>query len=390
MSSTRIKAIQLVAVGMLFGFSTATAQNNLVENPGFDETEKKVRKGVGEIELATGWYSPDEENPADLFSGDVKKEYGQPENIKGYQLPESGSNYAGIRVWQDRGSEPITYIQTKLKDELIEGKKYCISFKVSLADLSKYGNANIGANISAKKPRSRDLEDFEVKANIQHSKKKVFKDTYLWETICSIYEAKGDERYLTIGGFVNPETMDEKEETERLRLSAQFRGQRQTSDSYFFIEDVSVINMEELESCICEEGDADSQMDVVYSEQVGETDEDIEPSTAIEAITVYFDENSDVIKSNDDLNEVVNLMINNPELKLTVIGHTDKGEEMNSSENLSKKRAEAVVAYLKEMGVMNEKIEMKAMKDQDMVNESGSKMGKAKNRRVQFEVMVIE
>jgi outer membrane protein OmpA-like peptidoglycan-associated protein len=362
------------------------AQNNLVENPSFEQTEKKVKKGVGEIYLATGWYSPDEEKPADLFAETVKKEYSQPENVKGYQLPATGQNYAGIRVWVDRGSDPIHYIQTKLKDKLIAGKSYCVSFKVSLADLSKFGNANIGANISAKKPRSRDLDSYEVKANIHHSKKRVFKDQYLWETICSVYKAEGDERYLTIGGFANPEMINEKKETVRLRMSSQFRGQRQTSDTYFFIDDVSVVNMEEIDACNCEEGESGDEMEVVYSESVGETDEDTDISTKIELRTIYFDENSAEYSNKDVLVDMLQTLIANQEINITVVGHSDKGEELNSTGNISQERAKAVKAYLVENGIEESRVSIKAMKDMDRVDESGTQKGKAKNRRVTFEV----
>ncbi|MAX79627.1 MAG: hypothetical protein CL843_05570 [Crocinitomicaceae bacterium] len=367
-------------------FTSAMAQNNLVPNPGFDETEKKVKGGQGEISLATGWYSPDEEKQADLFSETVKKEYGQPENIKGYQMPESGSNYAGIRVWVGRGSDPITYIQAKLNDKLIAGKSYCVSFKVSLADLSKYGNAHIGAYISAKKPRSRDLESGEVKPNIQHSTKRIYKDTYMWETVCSVFKAQGGESYITIGGFVTPEAVNEKTETERLKMSSQFRGQRQTEDSYFFIEDVSVINLEEIGSCDCEAGESGNEMEVVYSENVGETDGDVDPSQTIELMKVYFDEGVEEPVSTEELDEVVNLMINNQGLQLTVIGHTDKKEELSTTVNLSEQRAKKIKAYLVENGVEDTRVSTKAMKANSVVDESGTKMGMAKNRRVEFEV----
>lgn len=362
------------------------AQNNLVPNPSFEQTEKKVKKGVGEITLATGWYSPNEEQPADLFSSTVKKEYSQPENVKGYQLPADGENYAGIRVWVDRGSDPITYIQTKLKDKLIAGKSYCVSFKVSLADLSKFANSNIGAYVSVKKPRSRDLESYDVKANVHHSKKRVFKDQYLWETICTVIKAEGDERYLTIGAFTNPDMMNEKRDTERLRLSSQFRGQRQTSDSYFFIDDVAVINMEELGSCDCEQNEKGDQMEVVYSEAVGETDDDTDLETNIELKTVYFDENSAEIGNTDALESLLSLLKDNTNVSITIVGHSDKKEELNTTENISKQRAEAVQAFLIENGIEESRVAVKAMKAMDLADDSGTQKAQAKNRRVEFEV----
>ncbi len=376
------KSVLLTLTGAVLS-TCLIAQNNLVPNGSFEETEKKVKKGAGEIQLATGWIAVNEESPADLFAGTVKKEYSHPENIKGYCLPADGDNFAGVRFYSDRGGGPRTYIMAKLKKPLIAGKSYCVSFKVSLSDLSKAASANITAYVGGK-AKMKDIEAGEIKPNVQHSKNRIFKDSYLWETVCSTITAEGGERYMTIGNF-KTEEMIGKKETERMRLTAQFRGTMQTRDSYYFVDDVQIVNMEEIASCDCEEGETGNEMEVVYTENVGET-EDMDVSAQIELKKVSFDENSDTPKEGAVIKEVAEMMNNDASVSLILKGFTSKKEEFNTTDNLSLKRAESVKSQLVELGVDEARISTKGLKDSKKIDESGTKAGNAKNRRVEFEV----
>ena len=82
----------------------------------------------------------------------------------------------------------------------------------------------------------------------------------------------------------------------------------------------------------------------------------IEPSQTIELMKVYFDEGVEEPVSTEELDEVVNLMINNQGLQLTVIGHTDKKEELSTTVNLSEQRAKKIKAYLVENGVEDTRV----------------------------------
>ncbi|MCP4883618.1 MAG: hypothetical protein GY908_07485, partial [Flavobacteriales bacterium] len=78
-----------MSVGILLN---AQDENNLVENPGFEQTEGKIRR-AGAISVAIGWMSPTGA-PADLFSGKVKDGFGTPLNTYGDEAPYEGNNYA--------------------------------------------------------------------------------------------------------------------------------------------------------------------------------------------------------------------------------------------------------------------------------------------------------
>ena len=66
-----MKQYSVVLFGVIFSSLTINAQVNKIINPNFDEVEKKI-KGLGGVESATGWYSPLEMDPADIFSYDTQ------------------------------------------------------------------------------------------------------------------------------------------------------------------------------------------------------------------------------------------------------------------------------------------------------------------------------
>ena len=57
---------------------SAQDMNNLVENPSFESTQGRIKRG-GAITVAVGWMSPTKA-AADLFAGKVKEGYGTPQN----------------------------------------------------------------------------------------------------------------------------------------------------------------------------------------------------------------------------------------------------------------------------------------------------------------------
>lgn len=371
----------LAALCLIGSSLMMNAQNNLVPNPSFDETEKKVKKGEGEIMLATGWFSPSEENPADLYSEGNKKGYGTTENNdRGYEETNEGSNYAGIRVYSYRNQQPNTYIQTKLVKPLIAGKTYCVKFNISLADLSKYASANIGMYISEKKTKEKDIAGYTIRPQVMSRTNKVFDDAFVWETVCATFTAKGGERYITIGNFKDPSMIDIKKETKKVKRPKGMQGV-QNPEAYYFVEEVSVINMEELDDCSCGEGG--DEMAVVYKEEISEMTGK-SPAETIALTTVYFNNNSVDPNNVAKLDEVAELMMANPDLKLTITGHADKRELDSFMGDISIDRAKAVYQYLIDKGVSADRLEYNGVQNNDPADSTGTMEAAAKNRRVSF------
>jgi len=373
----------ILALTILMGTTGAMAQKNLVPNPSFEQTERKPKKGVNEMLLATPWFSPDEEHAPDMFSKNIKKEYGAPENIYGYQTVEAGENYIGLRAYGYKEKLPRTFAEVKLFDELVEGKSYCVSFDLVLSKISKYASRNIGAYLSPSKVKMKDIEGWTITPQVMNSRNIVHQDQYLWVTVCGIYKAEGGERYLTIGNFHDQADMDRnRENTMRMKRPKGYT-QLQTYDAYYFVDDVKVINMDELEGCSCEKTD-DDEMEVVYQENVSE-DMDMSVAGELELKKVFFDEGMETTNSPGNLIEVIRILKDNENLKVEIVGHSDKPEAKNTPA-ISSKRAEAIKKYLIEKGVSADRLSVRDAKATELVDETGTKAGNAQNRRVTFKV----
>lgn len=376
------KSMLLLAAMAAFGFNQTYAQNNLVSNGNFSNVEKKVKTGEGEIMLATGWFSTSETNQADLYQAGNKKGYGIPENDRGMSDAYDGDVYAGIRAYSPRGRESLTFIQTKLEKPLIAGKVYCVTFQVSLSDLSKYATNSIGAYFSEKKVKDKDIETYTIRPQVMLQGNPILNDMYLWQTVCATFKADGNERYMTIGNFRDPSSMSDSD-TERMKKPRSF-SEMQTQDGYYFVDDVRVVSMEEIAVCECATGDED-QLQVVYTQNTSSLG-DMAPADQLKSSELHFETNATTPNSSNELDEIAQLISDNAELTVVIVGHTDGNEEANNLGNLSLERAEAVKNYLVEKGVDGSRLSTRGARDAEPVDDMGTREAMAKNRRVSFEV----
>ncbi|NPA15923.1 MAG: OmpA family protein [Deferribacteres bacterium] len=87
------------------------------------------------------------------------------------------------------------------------------------------------------------------------------------------------------------------------------------------------------------------------------------------------------------LEEVLEVLKENPELKIEVIGHTDAlGDEAHNS-NLSLERAQEVKKWLCSHGVSCDRIIAKGMGSRSPIADNSTPEGRAKNRRVEFKII---
>ena len=103
-------------------------------------------------------------------------------------------------------------------------------------------------------------------------------------------------------------------------------------------------------------------------------------------LNVNFDTNKSIIKDEDKstLNEVVTLLHDDPDLKLSVNGHTDNVGNAVANKKLSQQRSESIVKYLTSNGVAANRLVAKGFGSETPVADNRSEEGKAKNRRVEL------
>lgn len=83
-------------------------------------------------------------------------------------------------------------------------------------------------------------------------------------------------------------------------------------------------------------------------------------------------------------NEIAKLMKDHPEVNFSVEGHTDSDGETAFNQDLSERRAEAVVAELVRQGIESSRLSSKGFGETTPVDTNNTPEGKANNRRVEF------
>ncbi len=101
---------------------------------------------------------------------------------------------------------------------------------------------------------------------------------------------------------------------------------------------------------------------------------------------ILFDTGKDTIKPESEplLLEIVSLLKANPNLKLSVEGHTDSQGQAKFNQVLSQKRAESVKKFLVKKGVAQTRLSAKGWGDTKPVESNQTEEGRAKNRRVEL------
>jgi outer membrane protein OmpA-like peptidoglycan-associated protein len=362
---------------------------NLVQNGSFEQVSGKVKK-LGAAASATGWLNPTGQ-PADLYSSAPKvPDISTPENFNGTEEAAEGKNYAGIVAYSYNDKEPRSYLMTKLVSPLKKGSKYCVSFKASLAETSKYAIDCIGAKFTSKSYETEAKSSLIDATDIQLKDKKALTGMYGWDNICGVFTAKGGEKYITIGNFYNNNQVI----MEKMRKVKYFKG-TQRIVAYYYIDDVSVKLVDDASKCDCSSNkEEDSYSKLVYQKVTTITDK-MTPQQKIEANILYFAFGKYQLTSEGkaSLDEIAKMM-KASSMTLDIQGHLDDQEAEKAAENptfqeLGEARAEAVKEYLVEKGVSAARITSAVDKSNTVPSNETSEadndeLKAAKTRRVTF------
>ena len=358
---------------------SAQDMNNLVENPSFESTQGRIKRG-GAITVAVGWMSPTKA-AADLFAGKVKEGYGTPQNTLGMEEPHDGENYVGIRTFSYNDKEPRNYVSSKLKMTMKKGQKYCVKFYVNLAEGSKYAANNIGVSFSKKQYNIDEARSIMTTTNVMHKDNPVFNGKFGWDEICGVYEAEGGEKFITLGNFsANGDTQNE-----RLKKDKTFSGSSVVA-AYYFVDNISVVAIDDESECDCEADARTVETKFVY-EIAPMSMEGLEPTQVANLTSIYYGYGDSEISSNSEahLKNIFKILKDNPGSKIMISAHLDSEEVKDPAlAELGNERLEALKLYLMKNGINYTRIKTEDREDTAPADNSGTDLARAKNRRVSF------
>lgn len=221
----------LFLLGLLF---KASSQNNLVPDSSFEDnytcnsTSYNLEDYLNSWRGGRGYFNPC------LISG-----LNGLQNIFGSQNPRTGNAYCGIYTYLINSYPIRQYIQAPLLTTLTTGKRYLVSFYVSLGDSLHAFNNSIGVYFSSDSITYLDgLLSFQPQ--ISNDPNNQLNDMVNWVKVSDTLVAVGNEKWITIGNFLN----------DSLSLispidSVCFQPNPFGCGAYYYIDDVSVTLIDE-------------------------------------------------------------------------------------------------------------------------------------------------
>lgn len=367
----------------------ATAQgDNLVPNGSFENSDLRKLKSQGQLEEFTeDWFSATEAS-LDLYAEGMKSEkVNIPNNIYGKQEATDGVCYAGFRAFSKDPKLPRTYFEVELSTELEKNQLYCVSFDVSLSDLSRYGVNGVGAFLSDRKIEQGNTGSLNRTASVLHKADKVMSLQDGWETICGTFIGTGEEEYLVIGGFHK----DSDVEDEKMKKPSGVVGVVK-NQAYYYLDNVRVTPIEAKSQCACSAAD-EVRTDLVYGSSVV-LSESMTPDEIVSISAVYyaFLKRRPTGAGASTVAKLADILKANPSWKLRVVGHSDEDEFNEGKINpryrgLGEKRADQVVVKFGEMGIGASRLVVDTMENSDPASTRDTDISRAQNRRVTFELI---
>ncbi|MBO7227719.1 MAG: OmpA family protein [Bacteroidales bacterium] len=354
---------------------------NLIYNSDFESYQDCPRRidALGILTIVDAWFQPTN-GSADYFNVCGMKECFVPNNKLGIQDPHSGNGYCGIYCSKTEYRE---YLQTQLKRKLKEGEKYRLTFHVSLSEYSSGAVATIGAVFSEYRlfdtVKSVLMKKEERKINkkitqttstyytpqVVNNHDNVLINTKGWDTISGEFIAKGGEEYLTIGNFF-PASHSNVIDLDSLTYLL--------PGAYYYIDDVTLY-------CLTCKPPYNPPKDTTKY-KVGST-------FVLKNIFFEFDKSNILQQSYKELQQLIELLTENPNMKIEIGGHTDDKGTIEYNQRLSENRANAVVKYLINKGISEKRLKYKGYGELHPIDTNETEAGRFNNRRVEFKILDI-
>ncbi len=115
----------------------------------------------------------------------------------------------------------------------------------------------------------------------------------------------------------------------------------------------------------------------------------IEVGARVVLKNIFFELNKATLKPESfaQLEQVLQFLNGNPSVRMEISGHTDNTGSLRLNTRLSQARAQAVVDYLLERGITDDRLDAKGYAFSQAIAPNNTAEGRAKNRRVEFKIL---
>ncbi|MFK7832264.1 MAG: OmpA family protein [Winogradskyella sp.] len=379
---------QLILILFIF-YSVISTSQNLVLNPSFEAYNRcpwHIGRFAGNVK---DWSIPNL-GTTDFFS--FCSETVGYKNYNGFQTPKEGRSYAGFYLFSPDNYRE--YIQGKLREPLQLGKRYKLTFYISLAENSTDALKNIevlfteeflglttvknkeeGSLLTNKKRTYRTISKTYIKPQKYAENRfrlytleseTFYNDRENWMKVSLEFEAEGYEIHFSIGNF----NSNKKIEVQEILRTAKARHQF----AYYYIDDISIESIEKEEA---------KEIVKIVEEPIIKTNE----VYSFKHVLFNFDKAELLEVSIEELDQLYNHLSENTNLKIEIYGHTDNTGLETRNQELSEQRAKAVADYLISQGLDIFKIKSFGFGSSKPISDNKTEEGRQENRRVEFKLI---
>ncbi|MBX2980038.1 MAG: hypothetical protein KF905_12140 [Flavobacteriales bacterium] len=192
--------------------ATATAQLNLVPNPGFEDTVN-CSVSTASINKATHWYNPNNATP-DVWDCDLDRLCGMAMSPAGgnqlFQYAYEGSRHAGIYCWYGPGSSNTReYLGVRLIEPMLAGSAYEVSLWVVRRRM-RYAVDHIGVWFGPDSLWQNTTWWLSVtpQVRLRDPAAPYLLEGHEWTRLVDTLVAEGGEQWMVIGNFDVADSVD--------------------------------------------------------------------------------------------------------------------------------------------------------------------------------------
>lgn len=340
---------------------------NLIPNPGFEGFKgRRLQNDMDGSESfrynLVDWKSPTMTTP-DLIivlPDDIRNAKKQ-----GLKYNETHSGYKCVAILtyhpkSERSENYREYIQAKLTEPLKKDREYFFEFWVCREVNSMYATNNIGIFLSETEisgiENYKPLTDYKPFFNVSEM---INKDKKEWVKYSGKFTAHDNSRYIIIGNFF----LNDKTSFYKVSNGGEYE------NAYYLLDDLALHELN-------------------YKP---EPKPEIKVGEVIKLDRVFFvTAKWDLLpESNQQLDEVVNLLNEYPQMEIAIHGHTDDRGDDNYNLDLSQNRAKSVYQYLINKGIAKERLKYEGFGEKKAVADNQTTEGRQLNRRVEFVVTKV-
>lgn len=346
---------------------------NLVPNGSFEE-KNYCPPNFNQTALTwvIDWTQPTGATP-DYFNACSKKA-GVPRNMFGEQPAQDGEAYLGIVTFTPSQRNYREYVQCKLERPLVKDELVCVEYYISPGDGARYVTDGFGGYFSMGPLKGRGKKRLPVTSHVGNPDLHIVDGYEHWTKISDTYRAKGGETHLTFGNFrADRDTRVLRREDPEVAIDSEW--------AYLYLDNVVVKPVKTRQDCSCANDilkaavhDPPLQLEEIRSLEFG-------------MIQFAFDQSVLTDSARMALDGIAVMLARGKQMELWITGHTDAVGATQYNLGLSQERADAVMDYLVDKGIPRERLHLEWKGDREPIAENATPEGRARNRRVSFEVV---